>query len=89
LPVLIEETVSVSIETDEEGYLGRECLEYEKYFKVKRGTGIPNVPACHCTYCNHIGDQDTLGQGTIRYAQSVAFRQFGSPLLGELKKLER
>jgi hypothetical protein len=82
--------ISVPIEPDEEGYLGRECPQCEKYFKVKGGTGIPNVPACHCPYCNHVGDHNTFWtKEQIDYARSVALHQVSRHLLGELKKLER
>jgi hypothetical protein len=81
---------SVSIEPDEDGYLGRECPNCEKYFNIKGGTGIPDVPACHCPYCNHAGDHNTFWtKEQIGYAQSVALNEVSRHLLGEMKKLER
>ncbi|ASU38909.1 MULTISPECIES: hypothetical protein [Herbaspirillum] len=81
---------SVPIEPDDEGYLGRECPECEKYFKIKGGTGIPDVPGCHCPYCNHVDGHDTFWtKAQIEYAQSVALHEVSRHLLGEMKKMER
>lgn len=81
--------VSVSIETDADGYLGRECPECEKYFKIKPGTGVPGLTESRCPYCNHLGSQDTFWtKEQVAYAKSVAMREFSSLFLGELKKLE-
>ena len=42
--------MSISIPTDENGYLGRECPEKscEGYFKIKPGTGLPSATDCIC-----------------------------------------
>lgn len=86
----------ISIPTDENGFLGRECLECKKYFKLKPGTGLP-TQYCHCPYCMYEGQQDTFWtQEQLDYAQSVgkkiAYEKFVEPLLGEfaksLKKVE-
>ena len=81
---------SVTIEPDEDGYTGRECPECEKYFKIKFGTGIPDVTDCHCPYCNHIGPQDEFWtKQQIEYAKSVALHKISGNLLKSLKKMER
>nr|WP_321258904.1 hypothetical protein [uncultured Pseudodesulfovibrio sp.] len=81
---------SVSIESDEDGYIGRECPECEKYFKVKNGTGLLDATDCHCPYCNNVDPHDHYWtQQQIEYAQSVALNQISGELLGQLKKLER
>jgi hypothetical protein len=62
----------VDIKKDDEGYLGRECPECEKYFKIKPGTGIPDFSDCYCPYCQHLGPRDHFWtKQQIEYAQSV------------------
>lgn len=89
-------TFQISIPTDEDGFLGRECLECKRYFKLKPGTGLP-TQYCHCPYCEYEGDQNTFWtQDQLDYAQSVgkkmAYEKLVSPMLDKLtnsfKKLE-
>ncbi len=81
---------SVSIETDPDGYRGRECPICEKYFKVRPGTGLKDIPLCYCPYCSHHGDHDTFWtKEQIEYAQSVAVSQLFGELLDELRSIER
>ncbi len=80
---------SVNIKADKAGYTGRECLECGKYFKIKFGTGLPEVTDCHCPYCNHIGPQDEFWtKQQIEYAQSVALNKISGDLLKSMKKME-
>lgn len=84
------ETFSIQIKPDTEGFMGRECPECEKYFKIKPGTGIPDSSDCYCPYCKHFGPQDEFWtKAQIEYAQSVALNKFTGDFLKELKKLER
>jgi len=83
------ETFSVDIERDEEGYLGRECPECEKYFKIKPGTGIPDFSDCYCPYCQHFGPQDHFWtKQQIEYAQSIVLNKVSGDLLKTMKKME-
>lgn len=83
------ETYSVDIKIDEEGYLGRECPECEKYFKIKPGTGIPDFSDCFCPYCRHFGPQDQFRtKQQIEYAQSVVLKKISGDLLKMMKKME-
>jgi len=67
--------ISVEIPVDEEGMLGRECLECEEYFKIKLGTGL-DTTYCHCPYCDYEGEGDTFWTPEqIEYAQSIALNQ--------------
>jgi len=67
--------ISVNIPLDENGMLGRECLECEQYFKLKPGTGL-ETDHCHCPYCEYEGKADTFWtQAQIEYAQSIAMQQ--------------
>src|SRR4051794_24713684 len=82
---------TVPIDTDEDGYVGREC-PIEKclgYFKITPGTGITEPAPCHCPYCGHSGDSDTFfTQEQIEYAQSVVMRQVMDAVHKDLKSLE-
>ena len=48
--------ISIAIQRDEDGFVGRECPnpDCEGYFKIVLGTGLKgeNLP-CHCPYCGH------------------------------------
>ncbi len=83
------EKFSIRIETDEEGYTGRECPNCELYFKIRFGTGIPADVPCHCPYCGHIGPQDEFWtQAQIEYAKSVVVNRISQDLIHDLKKYE-
>jgi hypothetical protein len=83
-------TFQISIPKGDDGFIGRECLECKKYFKLKLGTGLP-IQYCHCPYCEYEGDQNTFWtQDQLDYAQSVgkqiAYEKFVEPLLDDLTK---
>lgn len=83
------ETYSVDIKKDDEGYLGRECPECEKYFKIKPGTGIPGFSSCYCPYCQHFGPQDHFWtKQQIEYARSVVLNKVSGDLLKMMKRME-
>jgi hypothetical protein len=84
--------INVSIPTDDEGYIGRECPigACEGYFKVKPGTGLTgkDLP-CHCPYCGHVGSPNNFfTKDQIEFAKSVAFRELVDAFRDELKKLK-
>ena len=82
-------TVSVDIKPDEEGYMGRECPECEKYFKIMPSTGLPDFSDCYCPYCQHFGQQDEFWtKQQIEYAQSVVLNKLSGDLLKTMKKME-
>lgn len=83
--------ISVPINKDEDGYLGRECPVKEclGYFKITPGTGVKGPAPCHCPYCGHIGDQNTFWtQEQLEYAKSVVFRKVTDAIHQDLKSLE-
>jgi hypothetical protein len=83
--------LSIPINADEDGYLGRECPVEEclGYFKITPGTGIKGPAPCHCPYCGHSGDSNTFStQEQIEYAKSIALRQFTDALHQDLKSME-
>lgn len=65
--------ISVSIEKDADGYLGRECPTCEKYFKLKPETGVPSLTQTRCPYCNrrrqtrrrHIGKRQSYDESRM------------------------
>ncbi|WP_425399082.1 hypothetical protein [Aeoliella sp.] len=81
---------SVSIPTDEEGYLGRECPECESYFKITPGTGLENVTACVCPYCGHKAEQSDFATAQqLEYAKSVVLQQVMGAVTKDLKGIAR
>lgn len=84
--------ISIPIQRDADGFLGRECpkQECEGYFKVVPGTGLQGegLP-CHCPYCGHTASPDHFWtKDQIEYAKSVAMREIMDAVHKDLKKLE-
>lgn len=82
---------------DDDGFLGRECLECERYFKLKPGTGLP-TDHCHCPYCSYEGKSDTFwtpeqNEYAASMAKKIGYEKFIDPFLKDItkswKKLER
>jgi len=81
---------SISIPTDAEGYLGRECEKCSSYFKITPGTGLEGVSHCICPYCGHKADQsDFATREQMKYAQSVAIKQVMGAVDKDLKDMAR
>lgn len=85
-------TVTVSMPTDENGLVGRQCPACHEYFKLKPGTGLP-ISTTRCPYCGRQEDQNEfLTPEQRRYIESVAVRQVLGPVLSkfqrDLKRLE-
>ena len=81
---------SIPIPPDEKGYIGRECPECERYFKITLGTGLTgdDLP-CHCPYCGHSAPQDQFfTQSQIEYAKSVVITKVTGAFIKDLKTLE-
>ncbi len=83
---------SISLPSDEEGLIGRECPvpDCEGYFKLQPGTGLKgeNLPT-NCPYCGHTAGSDKFfTKGQIEYAKSVVMREVTGALLKDLKSLE-
>ncbi|MCL5257284.1 MAG: hypothetical protein M1319_05755 [Chloroflexi bacterium] len=83
--------LKVSLITDENGYLGRECPieECKGYFKVLVGTGLEGVGYSYCPYCGHKGDHNTFyTQDQMEYIRSAALNAISDELGKQLKKME-
>jgi hypothetical protein len=82
---------SISINADEDGYVGREC-PVERclgYFKITPGTGVKGPAPCHCPYCGHSGASRTFfTREQIEYARSIAIREVTDAVRKDLKSLE-
>ena len=81
----------VSLPTDEDGYVGRECPveECKGYFKIIPGTGFRGITECYCPYCGRKADSDSFPTpDQVEYAKSVALRQAMGAIVKDLKSLE-
>ena len=83
---------SVSIPTDEEGFVGRECPidGCEGYFKVKPGTGLTGADLpCVCPYCGHSVSNDTFfTKDQLEFARSYGIRKVTEAVREDLKSME-
>jgi hypothetical protein len=84
--------INISIPTDDEGYIGRECpiATSQGYFKVKPGTGLTgkDLP-CHCPYCGHVASPNKFfTKDQIEFAKSAVYRELVGAVRNELKKME-
>jgi hypothetical protein len=83
--------LSISIQPDEDGYLGRECPVEAcmGYFKITLGTGVQGPAPCHCPYCGHSGESKTFfTQAQIEYINSVVSRGVADAIHKDLKSME-
>ena len=83
--------ISVALELDDDGYIGRECPEPTclGYFKITPGTGLTTPTPCHCPYCGHTGEHSTFfTPEQIEYAKSVAMRKITDAIGKDLKAME-
>ncbi|MFI5406506.1 MAG: hypothetical protein ACHQ1D_08335, partial [Nitrososphaerales archaeon] len=79
--------VSVTLPTDNNGYLGRTCPQCKEYFKIKLGTGLKNIKTCICPYCGHKTQSSEFTTAEqYEYAKSVAIGQVKTELLGQIYK---
>jgi hypothetical protein len=87
----IPDRINVTLPTDDEGFLGRECPkpECEGYFKIKPGTGLSGKLPCHCPYCGHSEGHDHFAtKEQVGYVKSVAHRRVTEAVREELKAME-
>ena len=84
-------TFSITIPPDNKGYLGRECPECERYFKITPGTGITEgEPPCYCPYCGQCWAHkiSSSRRDQIEYAKSVVLNKVTNAVLKDMKSLE-
>jgi uncharacterized protein YbaR (Trm112 family) len=81
--------IKLTIPTDKNGFIGRECPVCKKYFKIKFGTGLKDSAHCHCPYCNHIASHDYFWtRDQLNYVESYIHNCAEKHILDRLKKLE-
>lgn len=83
-------SISVTLKRDKDGYVGRECPDCHKYFKVTPGTGLrgSDLP-CTCPYCGRKGpSNDFLTQDQMEYAKSAMMQHLEGDLNNMFKTLE-
>lgn len=84
-------SISIPLQPDEEGYIGRECpnTDCEGYFKIMGGTGLKEITHCYCPYCGHKAEHNEFfTKEQIDYAKSVAIRKITDAVVKDFKKLE-
>jgi len=89
----LEDGIHISIPTDEDGLVGRECPKSAclGYFKIKLGTGLTgeNLP-CHCPYCGHTEGQDHFWtEDQIEYARSIMMNEVTKALKSDIQEWDR
>jgi hypothetical protein len=83
--------LTLALEPDEEGYVGRQCPleECRGYFKITVGTGIQEPGPCRCPYCGHSEEPGSfLTEAQREYLLSVAWQRIAGALAKDLKALE-
>lgn len=83
--------IKVSLPTDKNGLISRECPKCQGVFKIKLGTGLKgkNLP-CHCPYCGYTKDMSQFNTPEqIEYAKSVAINEIMGALQSDIKEWGR
>lgn len=83
-------TFTITLPTDEHGYVGRICPSCSKYFKVKPGTGLP-LDLCKCPYCQYEADTHDFttpdqSQFIESLSEKIAYERIVSPLLDNFER---
>jgi hypothetical protein len=84
-----EQTISVPVELDDDGFLRRECPHCEREFKWLPADDSEPMQAggYHCPYCNCQADADQwFTKAQIDYLQAVGMQEFVEPLLDEFEQ---
>lgn len=79
----MSEQTTISIPTDDDGFISRKCPACSKLFKAKYGEGS-DKPLSHCPYCDATGDdwftdeQRAYVQAVgVNFARSIVSRELG------------
>lgn len=79
------DTMTVSLDTDADGFLSQECPSCMKQFKVKFGEGS-NLPIGFCPYCGHAGKGCWWTQAQADYLSAMAGDKFVRPMLDKFAR---
>ena len=88
---MTKRTFQISIPTDDNGFLGRQCTDgsCKKYFKIKPGTGLAKPIQAFCPYCGHSDSpNDFWTEEQKAYALSIVGNQVMGEAAKQLKKHE-
>jgi hypothetical protein len=88
---MTDRTFRISIPTDANGFVGRQCTKNDckQYFKVKPGTGVSTPTRAFCPYCGHVDDPgDFWTEEQKEYALSVVGNRVMGEMARQLKKHE-
>ncbi len=80
--------ITVTLEPDDEGMIGRQCPEEDcgLYFKLRLGTGR-DTESLRCPYCRAEGDHSSFfTKDQMDYAVSVAARDIVGPMMKGFKR---
>lgn len=80
----MSETISVTFETDAEGFLSRACSACDGRFKVVFGKGSAE-PVGFCPFCDHL-DEQWFTTEQAEYVQALIASTFVQP---EIEKISR
>jgi hypothetical protein len=78
-------TVSVSLPTDEDGFLSQECPTCRRRFKARFGEGS-SQPISFCPYCGHHGTGCWWTEAQAEYLTAVASEKVIAPKLQEMAR---
>lgn len=86
--------MNIDIPVGDDGLVGRVCPTCDEFFKIKPGTGLPDINTTACPYCEYQGDPgEFTTQEQIDYAISVMAKEVVEPVLRDfqrsLKRIER
>lgn len=75
--------VTVSFNTDDDGFISQECPACEVRFKVRLGSGS-SEPIAHCPYCGHDGERCWWTPEQADYLREVAVSKVLDPALNKM-----
>ena len=78
-------TMTISLETDTDGFISQECPSCLKLFKVKFGEGS-SQPVGHCPYCGHEGRSCWWTREQADYIGGVASKEIVGPMLNDMAR---
>ena len=78
----MDKSISISLRTDSEGFLSRECPECKRRFRITPGKGS-DKPVRFCPYCSYEGEGSWWTPEQAEYATQMAAESVVSPMLDE------
>lgn len=85
----MEDSITVSLPTDSDGYLSQQCPECSRRFKVRVEEGSGRTLR-FCPYCRHEGEGCWWTEEQVKYMEELLTEQIVSPMLNDFaRKLNR